>query len=238
MSRSSICCSTMDCCDPSTAVNTGLSVTVASASPMFQNSDDTLTTVTIFGNTGTGSSGSGNYGGYEYGATTSSGGDGYYYGSYGSGYGSVYGDSGYYGASSYGSSYGGGSYSAVQFDPNYNPVVSFNLTLPVIIPAQVWRCSGVKVLFPPHTHLPHPPLATMPNKANIGGDPPSYGCPPSRYSVSLAIHHCCAPPPSCPPLSSTPAARRPSSRTTGCSSQQRRASTSAASSSRYATRPS
>ena len=132
--------------NPSHLVNTSLSVTSASALPMLVNSEATLSTVMIYGNTGGASGGGGGsyYGGGYYNrfgpynsptGNNGSGGGHYYYGyggsSYGGGYGSdVYGGMG--SSSGYGSGSGSYSYSAIQFDPFYNPVVSFNLTLPAV----------------------------------------------------------------------------------------------------------
>jgi hypothetical protein len=116
---------------------------------MLVNSEATLSTIMIHGNADGGSGGDEGsyYGGSYYGggyynrfgpSGSSSSGDGLYYYDSRS-------DSGGYGSDFYGSpgsssSYGYGSSSGsltagVQFDPFYNPVVSFNLTLPAVSPS-------------------------------------------------------------------------------------------------------
>lgn len=107
---------------------------------MLQRSEYTLWTLDIHGNTGAVTSGYGNYyGNYGYygGGYYSSPG---YYG-YGNSYGGSYGeDSGYYGYYGYYGSSGNYDYwisgYGNSFNPMYNPVISFNMTLPGIDPSQ------------------------------------------------------------------------------------------------------
>ena len=123
------------------AVETGLGVTVSSAAPMLRSSGATLWMLDIHGNTGPVTAGYGNDGGsYDGGGGSSSssktaaGYDAY------SGYGTP-GTSpstsdyvGYYSDSSYGSS--SSSYAGTSTDPTFNPMISFNMTLPGTDPSQ------------------------------------------------------------------------------------------------------
>ena len=140
---------------PYDTVETGLGVTVASAAPMLQSSENTLWTLDIHGNTGTVTAGYGSYyGSYgDNGGGYYSSGNGYYGNNYGGGSssGNGYDNSGYY--SNYDYNYGGSGY-GTSFDRTFNPVVSFNMSLPGIDPSQYpggfgeadgsegwWRCT-------------------------------------------------------------------------------------------------